>query len=181
MKYIILLCDGMADLPLVELDSRTPLEAAYTPTMDLLAQKGYSGMVKTVPDSLAPGSDTANMSVMGYDPELYYTGRSPIEAISMGIVLEPGDVAFRTNLVTLSEDEPFEEKTMMDYSSDEISTPEAAEIINSLNQAFSSQDIRFYAGKSYRHCMVWKNAPLKGALTPPHDILTQKIKPFLPN
>lgn len=180
MKYLILLCDGMSDLPLEALGNRTPLEAASAPTMDLLAQLGYTGMVKTVPDSLAPGSDTANMSVMGYDPELYYTGRSPIEAISMGIDLEQGDVAFRTNLVTLSDDEPYEEKTMLDYSSDEISTEEAAEIIKSVNQAFESDGIKFYAGKSYRHCMVWKNASANGSLTPPHDILTQKIKSFLP-
>ncbi len=170
----------MADLPLEKLDFKTPLEVADVPAMDFLAQRGYTGMVKTVPDSLSPGSDTANMSVMGYDPELYYTGRSPIEAISMGIELSPGDVAFRTNLVTLSEDEPYEEKSMVDYSSDEISTREAAEIIKSINQAFESKDIRFYPGKSYRHCMVWKNAPVKGDLTPPHDILTRKISAFLP-
>ena len=175
-----MLCDGMADLPLDILGSKTPLEAASVPAMDFLAQNGYAGMVKTVPDTLAPGSDTANMSVMGYDPELYYTGRSPIEAISMGIELSPGDVAFRTNLVTLSEDAAFEEKTMVDYSSDEISTKEAAEIIKSINQAFQSKDILFYPGKSYRHCMVWKNGPVSGSLTPPHDILTRKIAAYLP-
>ena len=180
MKYLILLCDGMSDLPLEALNNKTPLEVANAPTMDFLAKSGYTGMVKTVPDTLAPGSDTANMSVMGYDPEIFYTGRSPIEAISMGIDLEPGDVAFRTNLVTLSDDEKYEEKTMLDYSSDEISTQEAKEIIDTVNQAFETSEIKFFAGKSYRHCMVWKNAPINGTLVPPHDILTQKIKSFLP-
>ncbi len=181
MKYLILLCDGMSDLPLAELNNMTPMEVANAPFMDLLASKGYTGMVKTVPDTLAPGSDTANMSVMGYDPEIYYTGRSPIEAISMGIELNPGDVAFRTNLVTLSDDEPYEDKEMIDYSSDEISTSEAAEIIDAVNKAFETSDIKFYPGKSYRHCMVWKNAPLEGSLIPPHDILTRKIAPYLPS
>jgi 2,3-bisphosphoglycerate-independent phosphoglycerate mutase len=180
MKYFILLCDGMADLPLEDLGFKTPLEAASVPSMDFLANHGYTGMVKTVPGSLPPGSDTANMAVMGYDPELYYTGRSPLEAISMGIDLAPEDVAFRTNLVTLSEDTPYDRKFMLDYSSDEISSPEAEEIIRTINQAFETEDIRFYPGKSYRHCMIWKNAPVEGTLTPPHDILTKNIRPFLP-
>lgn len=180
MKYLILLGDGMADLPLEQLNNKTPLEAANAPTMNKLARTGYAGMVKTVPDTLSPGSDTANMSVMGYDPEKYYTGRSPIEAISMGIDLGPGDVAFRTNLVTLSDEEPYSEKVMVDYSSDEITTPESNQLIGCINESFETGEIKFYPGKSYRHCMVWKGGPVEGTLVPPHDILTRKITDYLP-
>lgn len=180
MKYFILLCDGMADLPIAGLDGKTPMEAAAIPSMDMLARSGYTGMMKTVPDSVFPGSDTANMSIMGYDPEKYYTGRAPIEAISIGIDLQPGDIAFRTNLVTLSEDEPYEEKIMIDYSSDEITSSEAKEIIECIDQSFGNDRISFYPGKSYRHCMVWKKASIKGDFTPPHDILLRKIGEYLP-
>ncbi|MHB1483175.1 MAG: cofactor-independent phosphoglycerate mutase [Saccharofermentanales bacterium] len=180
MKYFILLCDGMSDLPIDGLNDKTPMEAAATPFMDMLARSGYTGMLKTVPDSVFPGSDTANMSIMGYDPEKYYTGRAPIEAISIGIDLQPGDIAFRTNLVTLSDDEPYENKVMIDYSSDEITTAEAKEIISSINGNFENDQLRFYPGKSYRHCMVWKNASIRGDLTPPHDILLRKIDKYLP-
>lgn len=180
MKYLILLCDGMADLPLEEIGGITPMEAAKKPMMDSLAKIGYSGMVKTVPDGVLPGSDTANMSVMGYDPVKYYTGRSPIEAVSMGIEMSEDDVAFRTNLVTLSDDSIYSEKIMIDYSSDEITTAEACMLIDSINKEFADDGKEFYCGKSYRHCMLWKSGPLNGNLTPPHDILTRKITDYLP-
>jgi len=180
MKYLILLCDGMADLPIEELDFITPMAKAYTPNMDKLAQIGYTGMVKTVPVGVPPGSDTANMSVMGYDPLIYYTGRSPIEAISMGLDLNSDDVAFRVNLVTLSDEDNYSDKTMLDYSSDEITTSEANELIDAVNIAFSNELMHYYSGKSYRHCMIWKNGPIIGNLVPPHDILTKQIKDFLP-
>lgn len=181
MKYFILLCDGMADLPIDALDGKTPMEVACKPVMDYMAARGFAGLAKTVPDHVAVGSDTANMAVMGYDPELYYTGRSPIEAVSMGIALDPDDVAFRVNLVTLSDDSPYSAKTMIDYSSDEITSEEAAVLIGDINANFGSDRFVFYPGISYRHCLVWSNGPVKGELTPPHDILTKKIDGFLPD
>jgi len=184
MKYLILLCDGMADLPVPELGNLTPMEVADKKTMDMLARQAFTGIVQTVPPGISPGSDTANMAVMGYEPVKYYTGRSPIEAISMGIDMKESDVAFRVNLVTLSDnetdDDNYSEKTMIDYSSDEITTEEAAILIESVNKHFKSENINFYPGKSYRHCMIWDNGPLLGTLTPPHDILTQKISEYLP-
>lgn len=180
MKYLILLCDGMADLPVEKLGFATPMEKAHKPVMDFMSENGFTGMVKTVPDGVPPGSDTANLSVMGYDPKKYYTGRAPIEAVSMGIDLQENDVAFRVNLVTLSDEKIYSEKSMMDYSADEITDREAKEIIESVNENFRSSNIKFYPGKSYRHCLVWKNAPVQGQLTPPHDILTKKISDFLP-
>ncbi|NLC69417.1 MAG: phosphoglycerate mutase, partial [Clostridiaceae bacterium] len=155
MKYIIILGDGMADYPVPQLGNRTPLQCAEKPNMDSLASKGIMGLVKTIPDNLAPGSDIANLSVLGYDPEKYYTGRSPLEAMSMGIDLGPDDLAFRCNLVTLSDDENYHDKTMIDYSSDEISSGEAFEIIKDINRHFKSAEFAFYPGISYRHCMVW--------------------------
>lgn len=180
MKYLILLSDGMADLPIESLDGKTPMEAAHKPCMDKLASCGYAGMVRTVPDSLPAGSDTANMSVMGFDPELYYSGRSPIEAISMGIDLKKSDVSFRVNLVTLSDEEPYSKKSMLDYSSDEITSEEAALLIQSINEHFAKDGFHFFPGRSYRHCLVWEGAPIDGYLTPPHDILTRKISSHLP-
>jgi 2,3-bisphosphoglycerate-independent phosphoglycerate mutase len=180
MKQIIFLGDGMADLPVADLGGRTPLQAANKPCMDRLAQLGLAGTVSTVPGGLPPGSDTANMSVMGYDPRRYYTGRSPLEAISMSVEMEPGDVAFRCNLVTLSESPAYSERQMLDYSADEISSDEAARLIEAINDHFSDRSIRFYPGKSYRHCMIWKSGPLELGLVPPHDILTRAIGDFLP-
>ena len=180
MKYVIFLSDGMADLPLEELGGQTPMMRAYKPHMDRLAREGFAGMIRTIPDSVPPGSDTANMAVMGYDPVLYYTGRSPIEAVSMSISLEPGDVAFRCNLVTLSDAGEYENKTMVDYSADEIGSDEAARIIETINRKFADDQIRFYPGKSYRHCMVWKNGITAMETTPPHDILTRVIGGYLP-
>lgn len=180
MKYIIFLGDGMSDLPVPQLGDRTPLMVAVKPNMDRLARQGFAGLVSTVPAGLAPGSDTANMSVMGYDPKRYYTGRSPLEAISMSIEMEAGDVAFRCNLVTLSEAAEYADRIMLDYSADEISSDEAARLIEIVNARFASESIRFYPGKSYRHCMIWKNGPLELGLVPPHDILTRRIGEHLP-
>ncbi|NLW12286.1 MAG: phosphoglycerate mutase, partial [Clostridiaceae bacterium] len=159
MKYVVFLGDGMADLPLPQYDNKTPLMLANKPNMDKIAA-GLAGMVKTVPDELAPGSDTANMSVMGFDPVKYYSGRSPIEAVSMGIELQNDDIAFRCNLVTLSEPDANGSITMQDYSSDEISSEEAAVLIHDLNKELSTDLISFHAGKSYRHCIVWHGGPL---------------------
>lgn len=180
MKYAVILGDGMADTPVPMLGGKTPLEAAEKPNMDLLARRGELGLVKTVPDTCKPGSDVANLSVMGYDPARYYTGRSPLEAVSIGIPLKDSDRTFRCNLVTLSEEEPYAEKTMVDYSSDEISTPEADELIRAVDEALRTDLIRFHTGISYRHCMVWDGAPQDFTLTPPHDISDRKIADYLP-
>lgn len=180
MKHVIILADGMADYPVEELSGKTPLEAADKPTMEYLARFGKVGLVKTVPDGMSPGSDTANLAVMGYNPRKYYTGRSPFEAISMGLQLADRDMAFRCNVVTLSEDEPYEEKVMLDHSSDEITTPEARELIETVKEHLEDDLRSFYSGVSYRHIMIWKNAPDDYQLTPPHDIIGKKIKEHLP-
>lgn len=180
MKYVIILADGMADYPVEELSGKTPMEIADKPTMNLLAGFGEVGLVKTVPEGMAPGSDTANLSVMGYNPREYYTGRSPFEAISMGLTLAETDMTFRCNVVTLSEDEPYGEKVMLDHSSDEISTPEAAELIKTVNNHLKRDGIGFYPGVSYRHIMIWNHAPNEFVLIPPHDIIGRKIKEYLP-
>ncbi len=181
MKYLIFLGDGMADYPLEAYDNKTPLEIAKKPTMDALAAKGIVGLAKTVPDNLKPGSDVANLSVMGYDPDVYYTGRSPLEAASIGVDLKEGDITFRCNLVTLSDEENYEDKTMIDYSSDEITTAEAAEIIADIGKTLGTDIMEFYAGISYRHLLVWHGANEEYNLTPPHDISDRKIKDYLPN
>lgn len=179
MKFIVVLGDGMADRPRPELGGRTPLAYARTPHMDRVASS-LLGMVRTVPQGLPPGSDVANLAVMGFDPRRYYTGRSPLEAVSMGIDLGPMDIAFRCNLVSLSDEEPFEAKTMVDYSAGEISTREARELIAAVASRLDTADRRFYPGISYRHLMVWKNGPEGSALTPPHDISGKVIGPYLP-
>lgn len=180
MKYIVMLGDGMADLPLKELNGKTPLQCAKKPNIDLLAQNGIVGMVKTVPDGIAPGSDVANLSVLGYNPKEYYTGRSPLEAVSMGIELSDTDVAFRCNLVTLSDEENYYDKTMIDYSSDEITSKEASQLIAEINKYFKTCDIEFFSGVSYRHCMVWQNGLQGLKLVPPHDISDKKITNYMP-
>lgn len=180
MKYVVILGDGMADFGIPELGGKTPLQAANKPNMDFLAQHGELGMVKTVPDGIPPGSDSANLSVFGYNPQVFYTGRSPLEAVSMGINLAPDDVAFRCNLVTLSGEDKYEEKIMLDYSSDEISTEESAHLINAVNDSLGSSTHVFYPGISYRHCMVWKHGPNEFGLTPPHDILERRIGDYMP-
>jgi len=180
MKYVILLGDGMADEQVSELDGKTPLQFAATPNMDYLAANGVIGIVRTIPEGLPPGSDVANLSVMGYDPRKCYTGRSPLEAVSMGVDLRENDVAFRCNLVSLSDHGKYEEKIMVDYSSDEISTPEARELIVEIDKRLSNDIIHFYPGISYRHLLVWKGGPEGSVLTPPHDISGRFITEYLP-
>lgn len=180
MKYIVMLGDGMADYPIEELGGRTPLEAAKKPNIDRLARGGELGMVKTVPEGLKPGSDVANLSAMGYNPLQCYTGRSPLEAVSIGIQMEDTDVAFRCNLVTLSDEPEYADKTMVDYSSGEITTAEAQELIKAVDEAFRTEEILFYPGISYRHCMIWHGGPVGLDLTPPHDISDRKVTAYLP-
>ena len=180
MKYIVVLIDGAADTPVEELGGKTPLEVANKPHIDLLAKKGEMGMVTTVPGNLPPGSDVANLAVFGYDPQIYYTGRSPLEAMSMNVSLELSDTTFRTNLVNLSDDAEYENKTMVDYSSDEISTEEAAELIKAVNDALKTEEYEFFPGISYRHLLVWHNKENNFSLTPPHDISDKKITEYLP-
>lgn len=170
----------MADYPVEALGGKTPLEVAKKPNIDRLARGGRLGMVKTVPDGLKPGSDVANLSAMGYDPLKCYTGRSPLEAVSIGIQMDDTDVAFRCNLVTLSDDAEYAEKTMVDYSSGEITTAEAAELIRAVDEAFRTDEILFYPGISYRHCMIWHQGSVGLNLTPPHDISDRKITEYLP-
>ncbi|MBE7023862.1 MAG: cofactor-independent phosphoglycerate mutase [Clostridia bacterium] len=180
MKYIVILCDGAADTPVAELGGKTPLEAAKKPNIDGLAAKGEVGMVTTVPANLPPGSDVANLAVFGYDPQKYYTGRSPLEAMSMGVHLELSDTTFRTNVVTLSDEENYEDKTMVDYSSDEITTEESAQLIAAVNEALRTEEYEFFSGISYRHLLVWHNKENKFELTPPHDISGRCVKDYLP-
>lgn len=181
MKYAVVLGDGMADYRMPRLGHRTPLQYAHKPNIDYLAANGEIGIVRTIPEGLSPGSDTANLSVMGYDPKKYYTGRSPLEAVSMGVELTDTDLAFRCNLVTLDIDGDYESAVMADYSSDEISTSESAELIDELNRQLSSDTVRFHAGISYRHCMVWHGGSGTMKLTPPHDILGKRIAPYMPS
>ncbi len=180
MKSVVILLDGAADTQVLELGGKTPLEVAKKPNIDYLASCGELGMVTTVPENLPPGSDVANLAVFGYDPQKYYTGRSPLEALSMGVSLELSDTTFRTNVVTLSEDEPFEEKTMIDYSSDEITTEESSQLIKAVNDALSTEEYEFFSGISYRHLMVWHNKENNFSLTPPHDISDRKVTEYLP-
>lgn len=178
MKYIILQGDGMADYPLDVLGGKTPLEAACTPNMDWLAVRGVFGMAHVIPKGFPPGSDVGNMSIMGYDPAVYHTGRSPLEAASMGVALGPNDIAFRCNLVTVggSGSDSF----MEDFTAGHISTEEATEIIRDLGRALGGDGIEFFPGVSYRHLMVWRDGEEKMATTPPHDITDQKIGAYLP-
>ncbi len=180
MKYIVILCDGMADEPLEELGGKTPLEAARTANMDRLAEKAEIGMVRTVPDGMAPGSDTANLSVIGYDPKKYYSGRSPLEALSIGAEMGDKDVSFRCNLVTLSEEEnSYEERVILDHSSGEIPTEEAAVLLDALKKGLEREGYAFYTGTSYRHLLIQKEGKVV-ELTAPHDILTRRIGEYLP-
>lgn len=180
MKYVVVLGDGMADLPLEQLGGKTPLEYAKTPAMDELAKVSQMGRVQTIPAGMQPGSDTANLAVLGYDPRKYYTGRSPLEALSIGITLEEEDVAIRCNLVTVSsEEDRYEEKVMVDHSADEISTEDAAVLLQAVKEELEGEGFQFFVGTSYRHCLVWKQGKIV-ELTPPHDILGQKITSYLP-
>lgn len=180
MKYAVVLGDGMAGWPLEELGGRTTLEAASTPVMDRLARTAQIGLASMVPEEMAPGSDTANLSVLGYDPRIYYTGRSPLEALSIGVDMAKDDVSFRCNLVTLSEEEErYEDRHMLDHSSDEISTEDAAILLADLKKDLEREGYTFYAGTSYRHLLVWKKGQVT-ELVPPHDILTKRIGVYLP-
>ncbi len=180
MKYLVLLLDGMADYPVPELDGKTPMELAKKPNIDSLSRKGEVGLCKTVADGLKPGSDVANLSVLGYDPAVCYTGRSPLEAASIGIDLKPTDVAMRCNLVTLSDEENYAEKTMVDYCADDISTEEAAKIIEFVEQNLGNDIYKFYSGVSYRHCLVIANGTTElGSMTPPHDISGRVVGDYL--
>ena len=180
MKYLVVLYDGMADYPVPELDGKTPMEVAKKPNFDAMGKKGVIGTVKTVADSLKPGSDVANLSALGYDAEKCYTGRSPLEAVSIGVDLRDDDVTMRCNTVTLSDEENYEDKTMVDYSAGDISTAEAAEIIKTVEEHFGNDIYRFYNGVSYRHCLVWHGGTTAlGSMTPPHDISGRVIGKYL--
>lgn len=179
MKYVVVLGDGMADEPLKELGGNTPLGFAQTPMMDALAAQGEIGMVKTVPAGMSPGSDTANLSVLGYDPQVYYSGRSPLEALNIGVQMAEGDVAIRANLVTLSEEEEvYEEKHILDHSADEISTQEAEILLKAVQEELQNEIFQFYVGTSYRHCLIWKQGMVV-PLTPPHDIRGKVIADYV--
>ena len=180
MKYVIVLGDGMADEPIEELDGLTPLEYAKTPTLDALAPVSEIGLAYTIPEGMSPGSDTANLSVLGYNPKLYYTGRSPLEALSIGVDMKPDDVALRTNLITVSDgDEPYEEKTILDHSSGEISTEDAAVLLEAVRAELEDEIYHFYVGTSYRHLLIWEKGSVV-PLTPPHDVLGQRVGAYLP-
>ena len=180
MKYLVVLGDGMADEPIEELGGRTPLEYADTPNLDRLSALSEIGMVHTIPDGMKPGSDTANLSVLGYDPKKYYSGRSPLEALSIGVPMEEDDIALRCNIVTLSEGEgSFEEHRIIDHSSSEISTQDCAVLLKAVADQLSNERYQFYVGTSYRHCLIWKGGSVVD-LTAPHDVLGQVIGPYLP-
>jgi 2,3-bisphosphoglycerate-independent phosphoglycerate mutase len=183
-KYIVVLIDGASDYPLAELGNKTPLQIAYKPVIDELACGGVVGMVKTIPEGVVPGSDSANLSILGYDPRIYSTGRSSLEAVSMGVELSENDVTFRCNLVTLSDERNYPEKIMLDYSAGEITTEEAKVLINDLAKVLQTEKIRFFPGVSYRHIIVWRDGigETDGTLEliPPHDISGRQIADYLP-
>ena len=180
MKYLILVPDGAGDEKIEALGDKTPLEVSDIKNIDELAHRGLVGMVKTIPPGIAPGSDAANLSVMGYDPSVYLTGRSPLEAASIGIEMSDTDVAFRTNIITLSGDGDYEDLIITDHSSGDITTEEADELIKAVNEAFEDENIKFYTGVSYRHCIIVHNGSVEYELTPPHDVLTKRVGDYLP-
>lgn len=180
MKYVVILADGMADYPVEALGGKTPMEAAKKPMMDALSEKSTQYLVKTVPDNLKPGSDVANLTVMGYNTKDVYTGRSPLEAASIGVSLSETETSFRANLVSLSGEGAYEDLTMLDYSAGEISTEEARELIAALQKKLVRPGFSLYAGISYRHLLVWDNAGDYGTLTPPHDISDRPVRDYLP-
>lgn len=180
MKYVIVLGDGMADEPIEALGGKTPLEYAKTPIMDDLAGRSEVGLACTIPEGMKPGSDTANLAVLGYNPRQYYTGRSPLEALSIGVDMKADDIALRTNLITLSEDEEaYEDKIILDHSSDEISTEDAAILLNAVREELEDDIYKFYIGTSYRHLLIWAGGSVV-ELTPPHDVLGQRAGAYLP-
>ncbi len=180
MKYIVVLGDGMADEPVSEIGGMTPLEYAKTPAMDSIAPKSEIGLAHTIPEGMKPGSDTANLAVLGYDPEKYYTGRSPLEALSIGVPLKDTDIAMRCNIVTLSDDNlPYSEKTIIDHSSSEISTEDAAVLMEAIQKELNNDTYKFYVGTSYRHLTIWDKGEIT-ELTPPHDVLGRVVGEYLP-
>lgn len=181
MKYVVVLGDGMADLPIDELGGKTPLAYAKTEMMDKLSKLSEIGLVHTIPEGMKPGSDTANLSVLGYDPQKYYSGRSPLEALSIGVPMKDTDIAIRCNIVTLSEEDvPFEERTIIDHSSGEISTEDCAVLLQAVMDELADENYQFYVGTSYRHCLIWNMGKVV-ELTPPHDVLGRVIKDYLPS
>ncbi|MFP5526944.1 cofactor-independent phosphoglycerate mutase [Peptococcus simiae] len=180
MKYIVLLGDGMADFPVPALEGKTPLEVAQIPTFDQLAREGDTGLVHTIPEGYPPGSDVANLCVMGYNPVAFYSGRSPLEAVSIGVPLEDGDITYRMNLVTVDEADTFGQEVMLDHSAGEITTEEADQLVQALNEALPLAGNRIYTGTSYRHCLVVHGGETGADQTPPHDILEQSIGDYLP-
>ena len=180
MKYVVVLGDGMADEPIAELDGKTPIEYANTPNLDRLSKLSEIGLCHTIPEGMKPGSDTANLSVLGYDPKKYYTGRSPLEALSIGVDMKDTDVAIRANIVTISDDDvPYEEKTILDHSASEISTEDAAVLLDAVKKELDSDEFQYYLGTSYRHLLIWDKGQVV-ELTPPHDVLGQAIGRYLP-
>ncbi len=180
MKYIVILGDGMADEPIAEIGGKTPLMYAKTPVLDGLAPKSEVGLAHTIPEGMKPGSDTANLAVLGYDPMRYYTGRSPLEALSIGVPMKDTDIAIRCNMVTVSDDSlPYEEKTIIDHSSGEISTEDAAVLLDAVKEELNNDSYQYYVGTSYRHLMIWDHGEV-AELTPPHDVLGQVIGEHLP-
>ena len=180
MKYIVVLGDGMADEPIAQLGDKTPLAYAGTPNMDRISKLSEIGMVHTIPQGMKPGSDTANLAVLGYDPKKYYSGRSPLEALSIGVPMEDTDIAIRCNIVTISEEDvPFEERTIIDHSSSEISTEDCGVLLKEVAGKLADENYQFYVGTSYRHCLIWKQGKVV-ELAQPHDVLGQKIGQYLP-
>lgn len=180
MKYIVVLGDGMADEPIASISGKTPLAYANTKAMDRLSAAGEIGMVHTIPDGMSPGSDTANLSVIGYDPKIYYSGRSPLEALSIGVPMKATDIAIRCNIVTISEEETvFEDKVIIDHSASEISTKDCAVLLEAVRKELETDLYKFYLGTSYRHCLIWEHGKVI-ELTPPHDVLERVIGQYLP-
>ena len=181
MKYLVLIPDGMADRPVAALGDRTPMEAAVKPCMDALAACSTVGLVSNVPDGMVPESDTANMAILSFDPKVYSRGRSPLEAISMGLSMAPDETAYRCNVVTISDEGEYEDKIMLDHSADEITTAEADELIKALEAHFGNELRHFYTGVSYRHCILWKNGNDTYDFSRPHDIIGRCIRDYLPS
>lgn len=181
MKYLVLIPDGMADRDIPALGGKTPMEAAHKPCMDLLCRQSFCGTVSNVPDGMNPESDTANLAILSYDPKVYSKGRSPLEAVSMGLTLSEEDVAIRCNVVTLSDGETYEDRVMLDHSADEITTEEADELVSALNDALGNELRHLYTGVSYRHCLVWRDEDDSYPFMRPHDIIGRRIGEYLPN
>ena len=181
MKYLVLIPDGMADRPIPALGNRTPMEAAVKPCMDALAARATVGLVSNVPEGMVPESDTANMAILSFDPKVYSRGRSPLEAISMGLTMAPDETAYRCNVVTLSDGGEYEDKIMLDHSADEITTAEADELIKALEAHFGTEYRHFYTGVSYRHCILWKDGNDTYDFSRPHDIIGRCIRDYLPS